>query len=322
MKSAAKTTWRRRLPRWFLGLMAIAALFAPILANDVPLLARSGGTWSFPAFATWFGPPPTAPTDFGWKDWWARLPEGGDDFALMPPWAYGPTETNLEKVLAGPSLAHPFGNDDTGRDVLARLLHGASTALGVGVAAVVLGAFLGVALGALAGLRRGFADFCVLRAIEVSMCFPTLLLLITAAAFFGPSVPGMVVLMAATYWTSFARIVRGELLSLREREFVLAARGLGVQGWRLLRGHLLPQVRGQIAITAAFCIANAIIVESTLSFLDVGPTSSSWGAVLEQGKSNAHLGAWHLWFFPAGLIVATVTCCHALADQVRARRLG
>jgi peptide/nickel transport system permease protein len=313
---------RRRRSRWpwlCAGLLLLAALLAPLLANDVPLVARVGGRWSFPAVADMFGSPPRAPGDQTWKQWWARLPEDSEDFALPTPWPYGPEETDLDLLCAGPSFAHPFGNDDTGRDVLARIVCGAQPSLGTSALGVLLAALVGTALGALAGHRRGIADLLVLRLIELFLCFPALLLLLAVAAFFGSSALGVIAVFGLVMWPSFARIVRGELLALRERDFVLAARGLGVGETRILLRHLLPQVRGQIAVTAAFCLASAVVAESTLSFLGIGPgvQAGSWGRILAQGKDNAHLGVWHLWFFPAAAIVGTATCCHVLADRLR-----
>jgi len=207
------------------------------------------------------------------------------------------------------------------RSATTRLIHGTRTALGIGGFAVLLAAVIGTLLGALAGYRRGIADVLVLRLIEVFLCFPTLLFLLFASAFFGASWLGLVLVMASLFWTSFARIVRGELLSLRERDFVLVARGLGVSERRILWRHLMPLLVSQIGVTAAFCMAAAIVAESTLSFLGLGPGSaaSSWGDILRRGSELAHLGAWHLWLFPALLIVAVVRCCHVLADQLRGR---
>ncbi len=318
---------RSRHRRWtaipfvFAGLVVVIGLLAPLLSNDVPLVARVGGRWSFPAFADCFGQAPAGPGDLAWKQWWSRLPADSPDFAIMPLWPHGPAETNSAKFRAAPSFSHPLGNDDTGRDVLSRLVHGAGTAVGLGVPAVLLAALLGTLLGALAGFRRGLCDVIVLRLIELFMCFPSLLSLLFAAAFFGDSRVGLIVVMASLFWTSFARIVRGELLSLRERDFVLAARGLGVGEWRLLTHHMLPQVKSQVGVTAAFCMANAVVAESTLSFLGLGPgqAASSWGTMLRQGSEQAHLGAWHLWLFPAAMIVAVVVCCHVLADRLRER---
>ena len=162
-------------------------------------------------------------------------------------------------------------------------------------------------------------EFVVLRLVEVFLCFPSLLFLLFATAFFGDSTIGLVLVMASIFWTSFARIVRGELLSLRERDFVLVARGLGVSEWRILARHLLPQARSQIGVTAAFCMASSIVAESTLSFLGLGPgpAATSWGNMLRQGSELAHVGAWHLWVFPTAAIVAVVVTCHVLADRLR-----
>lgn len=314
-------TLRWRLLRWAAVLFVLIGLLAPFLANDVPLVARVRGTWCFPAVADCLGMPTAGPDDLSWKRWWSRLPDDGEDFAVMPPWPYGPLETDATRFRAGPSAAHPLGNDDTGRCVLARLVHGAGTAVRIGGSAVLLAGLVGTLLGALAGRRRGLADFLVQRLIEVFVCFPSLLFLLFATAFFGNSTLGLVLTMAALFWTSFARIVRGELLSLRERDFVLVARGLGVPERRILTRHLLPQVRSQIGVTAAFCMAAAIVAESTLSFLGLGTGEpSSWGEMLRQGSAAAAVGAWHLWLFPALAIVAVVAGCHAFADRLRTRR--
>lgn len=309
----------RRVPFWIAGLLFVVALLAPVLVNDVPLAARVAGTWSFPAVADLFGKAPPGPEDLSWKQWWSRLPDGSDDLAVMPPWPYGPGETNTNLFVARPSAAHPFGNDDTGRDLLARIVHGAHQAVVIGGSSVALAAVLGVAIGALAGLRRGLVDMLVQRVIEVFLCFPSLLFLLFAAAFFGDSGPGLVLVMAALFWTGFARIVRGELLSLRERDYVLVARALGIGELRIATHHLLPQVKSQIGVMAAFAMASAIVAESTLSFLGLGPgaQSSSWGTLLNQGREHAHLGAWHLWLFPALAIVGVVVLCHVLADRMR-----
>lgn len=315
---SGRRRWRRACAWLALAIVAVG-LFAPLLANDRPLVARIGDTWAFPAFADWIGDPTPGPGDLSWKQWWSRLPVDSADFGVMPPWPYGPGETFPALYRAAPSIAHPFGNDDTGRDVLARLVHGAGTAIRIGGAAVAIGALIGVLLGAVAGFRRGLADFLVSRLVEVFLCFPTLLFLLFATAFFGDSVLGLVVVMASLFWTAFARIVRGELLSLRERDYVLVARGLGTAEWRILFRHLLPQLRNQIAMTAAFCMASAITAEATLSYLGLGPglATSSWGTMLRQGSEQAPLGAWHLWFFPAAAVTTAVVCCHVLADRTR-----
>lgn len=309
---------RRVLPWSCIVVTLVVGLFAPLIANDVPLVAKVSGSYSFPAFADLVGDAPPGPNDLSWKQWWARLPAGGEDWAWMPPRPYGPLETDASRFHERPSLAHPFGNDDTGRDVVARIVHGANTAVRLGLPAVLLAAVIGTLLGAWAALSRGIVDVIVQRLIELFLCFPTLLFLLFASAFFGSSSFALVTVMVLRFWISFARIVRGEMLSLRERDFVLVAVGLGLSTWRVLTRHLMPQLISAIGVTSAFCMAAAIVAESTLSFLGVGPNSqSSWGTMLRQGSEQAALGAWHLWFFPAAAIICVVVSCHVLADRLR-----
>lgn len=310
---------RGRLAAWGALLLLVVGMLAPLLANDVPLVARRDGQWSFPAFADLVGRPPPGPGDLTWKQWWSRLPPQGEDFAWMPPWPYGPLETEATRQREKPSLVHWCGCDDSGRDVLSRLVHGLGTVVWLGLPAVLMAAVLGTLLGAWAGYRGGVVGVAVARAIDLFACFPPFLFFLFAGAVLGSSSLAMVLVMATLFWTSFARVVRGELLGLRERDFVHVARGLGVGEWRLLTRHLLPQVKGQVGIAASFCMAAACVAESTLSFLGIGPsdTVSSWGAMLRDGSAQAVLGAWHAWLFPTLAIVVVVVVCHSLAERLR-----
>ncbi len=312
----------KRLNLVFALSLLVVALFAPLLANNLPLMARVDGSLRFPAFSEFLGAEPASPEGSTWNEWWAMLGDDSEDWAIRTPWPYGPYEDDLERVLHKPDLSHPMGNDDTGRDVLSRLIHGTSLAMGIGLASVLLAMMIGVPLGGWAGYSRGLVDDLISRVVEVFLCFPALFLVLAAAAFFGNSTVAVILILGMVYWTSFARIVRGEFLSLREREFVLAAKGLGVSDLRIWTRHMLPCVRGPILVTAAFGVAAAVVVESTLSFLGLGPglQSPSWGGILAQGKQWAHLGAWHLWFFPALMVVATVVCFHGLADRLQGTR--
>lgn len=311
-----------RLALAMLGGLLAVAVFAPLLANDRPLVASVRGELHFPAFASYVGDRGPAPDGTPWKQWWSKL-SGDGDWAVMPPCPFGPGEVDADNIGSRPHLAHPLGNDDTGRDVLARLVHGTTTALLIGLGAVLLAFAIGVPLGAIAGYRGGWIDVLVSRLIEVFVCFPALFLVLAVSAFLGGSTIAVIVVLGVVYWTAFARIVRGELLSLREREFVAAARGTGVGVVRLLLVHLLPCTRGPVLVTAAFLVANAIVVESTLSFLGVGIglQGASWGAMLAQGRLHATDGLWHLWVFPAAALIVAVCTCHALADRWRRLRV-
>ncbi|MEZ5966117.1 MAG: ABC transporter permease [Planctomycetota bacterium] len=305
--------------RWawvaFLVLVACGAL-APLLCNDLPLVARTADGFRFPAFVALRGMPLPPPDGATWKEWWAALPDGGPQWAWMPPWPWSPNEVT-PNVLAAPDLRHPLGTDDTGRDVLARLVHGAGTTLLVALGAVGLALLIGVPLGAIAGYCAfTWIDTLVLRVVEVFLCFPALFLALSAVALLGGSPLTLILVLGVVNWTHFTRVVRGEFLSLREREFVLAARNLGVSSARIVCRHMLPQVKGAILVVAAFGAAGAMIVESGLSFLGLGAGLHlpSWGSMLAQGKEHAHAGAWHLWLFPTLALATAVLSLHVLAD--------
>jgi ABC-type dipeptide/oligopeptide/nickel transport system permease subunit len=300
-----------------LSLVLAFGALAPLIANDLPVIASVDGVVSSPALVDCVGRAPAPPGGaLSWKHWWASLPSGADDWAVMPLWPYGPFETLRSGVEPGPTAAHPFGLDDVGRDQLARLVHGARTAVLVAAGAVALAMLVGVLLGGFAGLGGRWCDVLVQRVIEVFTCFPALVAVIAAAAFFGGSRWTIVVVLATVQWTAFARVVRGELLSLRERPFVEVARGLGAGPLRLLAFHLLPALRGPVLITAAFLAAQAVLIEATLTFLGLGAGlgTVSWGAMLQQGKVHAWTGAWYLWAFPGLAIAATVLALHVLAE--------
>lgn len=298
-------------------LIALTGALAPFLANDLPLVAKTEQGLRFPALVASVGRVPPAPPDAStWKHWWGNLEPGRGQWALMPLWPWHPLEVTPD-VLAKPSLRHLLGTDDTGRDLLARLVHGAATSLWIGLGTALLAMLIGLPLGALAGyFAFGWLDALVLRLVEITLCFPSLFLALSVTALMGTSTLGLVCVLGLVYWPRVARVVRGEFLSLRQREFVLAARNLGVPTWRIVTRHMLPQIKGQVLITAAFGASGAMIVEAGMSFLGlgVGLQQVSWGGILAQGKEHAHLGAWHLWVFPSLILVLTVFALHRVTD--------
>ncbi len=308
----------RILSSFVLWSFLLVAALAPFLAGDRPFMARVAGELSFPGLSSYLGTEEPGPAGQTWRQWWLSLDSSSEDWGIMPIWMQGPEEVHEDLFLAGPSDSHPLGNDDTGRDQLSRLIHGALRALTVALGTVCLGILIGVPLGALAGLRGGWTDILVLRAMEVFLCFPGVLAILAAAAFFGGSTWLVILVLGIVYWPAFARIVRGEFLSLREREFVHVARSLGISAPAILFRHMLPCIKGQVYVTAAFVAANAIIAESTLSFLGLGAglREVSWGGMLAQGKTHAAGPAWHLWLFPAIVVVAVILSLHALADRM------
>lgn len=302
------------------ALFLFAALFAPVVASDLPLLAETeDGRVSFPAVADWLGEPVAPPVGRSWATWIAEQQRTSGRTCIRTPWPHGPESVDTTRIGIGPSWAHPMGCDDLGRDVLSRMLHGTRGALFTAVLAAALAMVAGALLGGLGGMCGGVVDALVLRLVELFLCFPALFLAMVAASQFGPSPVALAAVIAVVSWPSFARLVRSELLAMRRADFVLAARGLGAAPVTLLFRHMLPQLRDQLAVTFALVAAQAVVVESTLSFLGLGVSRASWGTLLAQGRDGAHLGAWHLWAFPAGAIALTVLCCHALAGRAEAR---
>lgn len=307
----------KTLARGWLWALGVVALLAPFLANDVPLVASIGGSWRWPAFEALGGGYPPAPDGArSWKRWWSELPDDGEgantDWAFMPPWPYGPFEVDSGAVAESPSIEHVLGTDAAGRDVLARLVHGTRTALVVGLGSALLGMVLGTALGAWGGFRGGWVGVVVLRLIEVFQCYPAVFMVLAMAALVGNSIAMLVVMLGLSSWPTFARLVRGEFVALREREFAVCARGLGIPGWWIVWRHMLPQVRGLLLAATAFAAAQAIAIESAFSFLGLGPGGGvpSWGGVLAEGKGESLLGHWHLLLFPVCLLALTTMALH------------
>ena len=229
-----------------------------------------------------------------------------------------PYQTDLEARLRPPTAAHVLGQDALGRDVLARLLHGARVSLAVGGSAVALSLLLGTLLGAAAGYRGDWFDEVLARLIDVLLAFPGLLLVIGLVAVLGPSLRNVVLALSLLGWTGYARLVRTEVATLRQREFVDAARALGASPWRIVVRHLLPLAAPALLVQATFGLSSAIVAEASLSFLGLGatPPTPSWGAMLDEGRAFL-LIAPHLTLAPGAAIAATVLALQLLGDGLR-----
>ena len=240
--------------------------------------------------------------------------------AVLAPWLapYDPTLINLQEVLRPPSVAHLLGTDTLGRDVLSRVIYGARISLLVGFVAVGLATLIGVLVGALAGYYGGVVDAVLMRLVDLMLCFPTLFLILAVIAVLGPSIWNIMVVIGVTGWMGVARLVRAEFLSLREREFVVAARALGASDARLIWRHLLPNALTPVMVSATLGVAGAILVESSLSFLGLGvqPPTPSWGNMLTMGKDNIEI-AWWLSVFPGLAILVTVMSYNLLGEGIR-----
>jgi len=313
-------------------LFIVLAWLAPVLANNAPLTAVYQGARCFPAARQLFPfdrilkPDAIALRLEENPDWFleqAELPDPDVASFVLPPVPYSPLQTRLDDVGAAPSAKsrHYCGCDDKGRDVLARLLHGARNSLLVGFVAVGIAAVVGVVLGALAGFFGGWLDALVIsRLIEVLMCFPTFFLILTVVAVMDPkylSIWSIMLVIGLTSWTGIARFTRGEFLRLRDRDFVLAARAQGAGRARLIFRHILPSALTPVLVSISFGIAGAILAEAGLSFLGVGvqPPEPSWGSVLSGVQS-----AWEQWWlgvFPGTAIFLSVLSYNLVGEGLR-----
>ena len=240
-------------------------------------------------------------------------------FKLMPPIPYSPIESTPDQ-FSPPSWKHLCGTDSTGRDIAARMLHGARTSLSIGFVAQSIALLVGVTLGGLAGFYRGWIDIGVCRFIEIMDCFPPLLLILVAISLFA-SQNNMFYIMAViglTSWTGLARLVRGEFLRLSSQPFPQAAQALGASDFRVIVRHLLPNALGPILVSATFGVASAILIESSLSFLGFGmqaPTPS-WGDILSDARRYIDF-AWWLAFFPGLAILVTIMSYNFVGEGLR-----
>jgi peptide/nickel transport system permease protein len=218
----------------------------------------------------------------------------------------------------GGSSRHPLGTDTLGRDVLSRLLHGARISLIVGLAAVLVAGVVGVGLGLVAGYRGGWADDLLMRLGDIQLAFPVLLLGVVVIAVLGASLTNMILVLGASGWVTYARIARGETLSLKERDFVAAARALGAPARHVVARHLLPNVLPPLLVVTTFSVARTIIAEASLSFLGLGlpPPTPSWGAMLDEGRNYITTG-WWLALFPGLAILLLVLAINLCGDWLR-----
>ncbi|HET7041443.1 MAG TPA: ABC transporter permease, partial [Gemmatimonadales bacterium] len=240
---------------------------------------------------------------------------------LLAPWLapFDPITGDLRNAyLLGPGGRYLLGTDAQGRDVLSRVLYGARLSLSVGLISQAVAATLGVTLGLLSGYYGRWVDALVMRLADVTLAFPTLLLLIAVAAAVSPSLPMVFVVIGAVGWAGMARLVRSQVLVLKDSEYVLAARALGAPDQRVLLRHLLPNVRNQVIIAATLGIAGAIMAEAALSFVGLGaqPPTPSWGAMVADGRDLLRVAPW-VSFAPGLAIGVAVLGFNLVGDGLR-----
>lgn len=231
---------------------------------------------------------------------------------------YDPTVQDIPHRLSAPSAMHIMGTDDLGRDVFTRVLFGTRISLTIGFVAVGISIVIGSLLGLIAGYYRGYFETIIMRFVDMMLCFPVFFVLLIVLAYVGPSIYNIMVVIGLVSWMGVARLVRAETISIRERDFIIAARGLGLSPLRILLGHVLPNVVAPVLVAATLGVGGAILAESGLSFLGLGvqPPTPSWGNILMTGKDYIYF-AWWLSVFPGLAILITVLAFNLLGEGLR-----
>lgn len=240
--------------------------------------------------------------------------------AILAPFLapFDPAAIDAYHVLLPPSATHWFGTDELGRDVFSRIIYGSRVSLKVGFVAVGISATIGTVIGLVSGYYGRWVDAFFMRLVDIMLCFPTFFLILAVIAMLEPSIVYIMIVIGLTGWMGVARLVRAEVLTLREREYVLAAKALGATDMRIIFRHILPNALSPVLVYASLGIAGAILTESALSFLGIGvqPPTPSWGNILTSGKDYIEF-AWWLSLFPGLAILITVLAYNLLGEGIR-----
>lgn len=241
-------------------------------------------------------------------------------FAILAPvlTAYDPASTDSKSILTAPSREHIFGTDRLGRDIFSRIVYGARISLAIGFIAVGIASLIGVLIGAVAGYYAGRTDYLLMRFVDMMLCFPTIFLILAVISLLEPSITNIMIVIGATGWMGIARLVRAQVLTLKERDFISAAKVMGAKDSRIIIKHLIPNAIGPVLVSATLGVGGAILTESALSFLGIGvqPPTPSWGNILMDGRSTLGV-AWWLTVFPGLFILFTVLSYNILGEAMR-----
>ena len=231
---------------------------------------------------------------------------------------YTPSQQNIFERLQAPSLNHFFGTDDLGRDVFTRMIFGARISLAVGFISVFIILVIGTFLGIISGYYGGKTDYIIMRFTDIVLCFPTFFLIILVIAFIEPNIYNVMIVIGVTCWPGLARLVRAEVLSLKEREFILVSRMMAISNIKIFFVHILPNIISPLMVYSSLAIGGAILTESALSFLGLGvqPPTPSWGQILTSGKDYIYM-AWWLSLFPGIAILVTVLAFNLVGEAIR-----
>ncbi|HJY64660.1 MAG TPA: ABC transporter permease [Ignavibacteria bacterium] len=302
---------------YFVIFFVVIALVADLLANNKPVICTYKGTFYAPVFKQYM-------VDLGISKWdtellnvdWKSLEY---DFAIWPPVRYYFSDVDLFNNMAAPSVSsgHFLGTDGIGRDVLSGLIHGSRISLSVGFIAAGISLFIGVILGSIAGFYGGRVDIIIMRFVEIMQLFPAFFLIITIVALYGSSIWYVMLAIGLTSWTINAKFTRGEVLKVRNMDYVSAATSLGLSNTRIIFRHVLPNALAPVLVAGAFEIAGAILTEAGLSFLGFGvkATTVTWGSLLNEARGATT--AWWLAIFPGFMIFITIVAYNLVGEGLR-----
>lgn len=306
-----------------IGILLFTALFAPLIAGGLPIVCRYEGTYRFPALietvrripvvGNWIKQSPP----FSHAGFDARAALSDEDPAIWPLIPYSPLKIS-EHALTPPSAEHWLGTDESGRDIASRMIHGAVVSVQVGIVSMTIAAFIGIAVGAVAGYFGGWIDILVSRLIEVVICFPDFFLILAVMAWLDPGIGNVMVVIGLTRWTSIARYTRGEFIRLNQQDFALAAKALGAGPLRIMLRHLLPNALAPVLVTITFGVATAVLLEAGLSWLGFGVQAPqpSWGNILRTAYTHLR-DAPHMVYPPCAAIFITVLVYNLVGDALR-----
>lgn len=231
---------------------------------------------------------------------------------------HDPSVMDPNAILTAPSVNHPFGTDSLGRDIFSRIIYGGRISLSIGFIAVGIAVILGIFFGSIAGYYGGSIDTAIMRFVDIMLCFPTFFLILAVIAVLEPSIANIMIVIGMTSWMGVARLIRAEILTIKERDYIAASRVMGGGDLWIITRHLIPNAIGTVLVSATLGIGGAILVESALSFLGIGvqPPTPSWGNILMDGKSTLGV-AWWLTVFPGVLILLTVLAYNLLGEGLR-----
>lgn len=295
------------------------AIFADFLAYNKPLYVKYEGSSYFPVINDYLqGVGINAwPENLKFANWKTLDDQNKLEYVIWPAVPYSANETDLSSTLAKPGGDHYLGTDATGRDLLAGLIHGSRISLSVGFIAAGIALIIGIILGSLAGFYGGTVDILIMRLVEIFMTLPTFFLIITIVAIYGSSIWFVMAAIGITSWTGDAKLVRGEVLKVKNLEYVTAANSMGFSNLRIIFRHVLPNAISPVLVSGAFAIAGAILAEAALSFLGFGvkATTVTWGSLINEARQASN--AWWLAIFPGLMIFLSVVSYNLIGEGLR-----